>query len=98
MNTCFYESVFAIGAPGIPELIIILVIVLVIFGGSKLPMVGENLGKGIRSFKKALTKGADDNEVEDAGELDVTPAEKKALPSENEAAVQDVEVEEVSTP
>ena len=49
---------------GMPELIIILVIILVIFGAGKLPEIGEGLGRGIRSFKKA-TSGED--------EIDVTP-------------------------
>jgi len=49
---------------GVPELIIILVIVLIIFGAGKLPEIGSGLGKGIRNFKKA-TKGED--------EIDVTP-------------------------
>ncbi len=34
-----------------PELIIILVIALIIFGAGKLPQIGENLGKAIRNFK-----------------------------------------------
>ena len=49
---------------GVPELIIILIIVLIIFGAGKLPEIGAGLGKGIRNFKKA-TKGED--------EIDVTP-------------------------
>jgi len=49
---------------GVPELIIILVIVLIIFGAGKLPEIGAGLGRGIRNFKKA-TKGED--------EIDVTP-------------------------
>lgn len=38
---------------GMPELIIILVIMLVIFGPGKLPQLGASLGGAIRSFKKA---------------------------------------------
>ncbi|MCF8033854.1 MAG: twin-arginine translocase TatA/TatE family subunit [Desulfarculaceae bacterium] len=40
-----------IGGIGIPELLIILVIVLLIFGAGKLPMIGGNLGKAIKNFK-----------------------------------------------
>jgi sec-independent protein translocase protein TatA len=36
---------------GMPELMIILVIIMVIFGAGKLPTIGENLGKAIRGFK-----------------------------------------------
>jgi len=38
-----------------PELLVILVIVLIIFGAGKLPQIGEGLGKGIRNFKKATS-------------------------------------------
>lgn len=44
---------------GVPELIVILVIALVVFGPGKLPEIGSALGKGIRDFKKAF-EGADD--------------------------------------
>ena len=40
-----------IGGIGIPELLIILVIVLLIFGAGKLPQIGGNLGKAIKNFK-----------------------------------------------
>lgn len=41
---------------GMPELIIILVIMLVIFGPGKLPQLGASLGSAIRSFKKGATE------------------------------------------
>ena len=40
--------------PGGPELIIILVIILVLFGWNRLPSLGKGLGEGIRNFKSAL--------------------------------------------
>lgn len=43
---------------GMGELLVILIIVIVLFGASKLPQLGAGLGEGIRSFKKAL--GGDD--------------------------------------
>jgi sec-independent protein translocase protein TatA len=49
------------------EMIIILIIVLVLFGGSRLPALMEGMGKGFRSFKKAI-RGDD--------EIDVSPKEK----------------------
>lgn len=39
---------------GLPEIAIVLVIALVIFGPSKLPSVGKSLGEAIRGFKKGL--------------------------------------------
>ena len=52
---------------GVGELLIILVIVLIIFGAGKLPEIGEGLGKGIRSFRKA---------VKTPDEIDVTPEQE----------------------
>ncbi len=54
-------SLGLIGGLGIPELIIILVIVLVIFGPKKLPEIGKALGSGIRELKKSA-EGKDDEE------------------------------------
>ncbi len=39
---------------GMPELIIILAIIMIIFGANKLPQMGEGLAKGIRNFKKGV--------------------------------------------
>ena len=39
---------------GLPELLIILVIVLILFGTSKLPQIGSGLGQAIRDFKKGI--------------------------------------------
>jgi sec-independent protein translocase protein TatA len=47
---------------GMPELIIILVIVLVVFGAGRLPEIGGALGKSIRNFKKA-SDGKDEIEI-----------------------------------
>ncbi len=47
---------------GMPELIIILVIVMVVFGAGRLPEIGNALGKSIRNFKKA-SEGKDEIEI-----------------------------------
>ena len=47
------ESMFGIG---LPELSILLVIVLVVFGAGKLPTIGAGVGKSIRNFKNAITE------------------------------------------
>lgn len=47
--------------PGPTELWVILIIVLILFGGSKIPEIMKGLGKGIKEFKKAK------NEIADAG-------------------------------
>ena len=51
---------------GVPELMVILVIALVIFGPSKLPQIGSGLGKAIRDFKKGVTEGNDDEAGKEA--------------------------------
>lgn len=52
---------------GLPELLIILVIILIIFGAGKLPEIGGALGRGIKNFKKA---------THEPNEIDVTPPAK----------------------
>ena len=46
---------------GMPELLIILVIILIIFGVGKLPEIGSALGKGIKNFKKSVSDQNDAN-------------------------------------
>ncbi len=53
-----------IGPLGYQELLIILVIALVIFGGKKIPELGRGLGDGIRQFKSSL-KGEDETKEEE---------------------------------
>ena len=45
------------GHLGIPELLVILFIIILIFGASRLPDIGRGLGKGIRNFKDATKEG-----------------------------------------
>jgi TatA/E family protein of Tat protein translocase len=58
------------GTMGIPELVIILVIVLIVFGAGKLPKIGEGLGKALKSFKK---------EVREAEPIQQTPEQAQAV-------------------
>jgi sec-independent protein translocase protein TatA len=50
------------GSLGMPELLVILVIVIVIFGASRLPQLGRGLGEGIQNFKNGL-RGADEKKA-----------------------------------
>jgi sec-independent protein translocase protein TatA len=49
---------------GAPELIIILLIVMLIFGGATLPKLARSLGESSKEFKKGLAEGAGENEPE----------------------------------
>ena len=49
---------------GMPELIIILVIILIIFGAGKLPEIGSGVGKAIRNFKGATKEDETQKEPE----------------------------------
>ena len=46
---------------GLPEVLIFLVVVLLLFGASRVPEIGRSLGKGMREFKDAVT-GRDEDE------------------------------------
>ncbi len=52
---------------GMPELLVIMVIVLIIFGAGKLPEIGGAIGKSIKNFKKSIRED----------DIDVTPDSKK---------------------
>jgi sec-independent protein translocase protein TatA len=51
---------------GVPELMVILVIALVIFGPSKLPQIGSGLGKAIRDFKKGVSSSEDEEAAKES--------------------------------
>lgn len=67
---------------GVPELIIILVIVLILFGAGKLAEVGGALGRGIREFRKAS------KEAEEATKEGESQPAKAESPKEPEATEQ----------
>ena len=63
---------------GMPELLVILVIILVIFGAGKLPKIGEGLGKGISNFKKSIKEKDEIGDDASQGEKTVpSPDHKK---------------------
>jgi sec-independent protein translocase protein TatA len=53
---------------GFPELLVVLLIVLVVFGAGKLPEIGSGLGKALRGFKKGMSE---------PDEIDITPHHKE---------------------
>ncbi|MHB8709300.1 MAG: twin-arginine translocase TatA/TatE family subunit [Desulfuromonadales bacterium] len=55
---------------GTSELIIILILVLIIFGAGKLPMVGKSLGQGLRNFKDGMKDGTGDKVDSEKDQID----------------------------
>ncbi|THB78181.1 MAG: twin-arginine translocase TatA/TatE family subunit [Desulfobulbaceae bacterium] len=56
---------------GMPELIVILVIIVIIFGAGKLPEIGSGIGKGIKNFKDATNKEEEPKKInEDTDDKD----------------------------
>jgi sec-independent protein translocase protein TatA len=79
------RSEASVGAIGWQELLIVLLLVMLVFGASRLPQVGEGLGKAIRNLKRGL-------KTED--EIEVTPKEKRVEESSGAKRVKDEEVSE----
>ncbi|MFN8222817.1 MAG: twin-arginine translocase TatA/TatE family subunit [Gaiellales bacterium] len=67
---------------GIPELLILLLVLLLVFGPKRLPEMGRQLGKGMREFKDSIS-GRDDDDVAELNEP-VTPASSTAAERERE--------------
>jgi sec-independent protein translocase protein TatA len=60
---------------GMPELIVILIIILVLFGANRLPEIGRGVGQAIKNFKKATSE---------PDEIDVTPKKGVTKDSDKE--------------
>ena len=52
-----------VGRLGIPELMIVLFIIILIFGADRLPEIGRGIGRGIKNFKDATKAGGGKGEV-----------------------------------
>jgi sec-independent protein translocase protein TatA len=63
------------GFIGVPELLIVLAVVLIIFGPKRLPQLGRSLGGGMREFKDSVT-GRHGNDDDDEGKVIETPKDK----------------------
>jgi sec-independent protein translocase protein TatA len=60
-----HNILFIFGSLGPTELIIVLLIVLLIFGGSRLPQLAKGLGESVKNFKKAVNENEDEDEKKD---------------------------------
>ena len=74
---------------GFPELVIVLVIVLLLFGATRLPKLARSLGQASHEFKKGISEGASGEETAPKGDPDekvtMTRAELDAMLAEREA-------------
>jgi sec-independent protein translocase protein TatA len=79
-----------LGGIGVPELLIIFVIILVLFGGKKLPEMGAGLGKAIRSFKEGMSGSPEAEKKDDHASAEASagkaPDAVRELPREADAA------------
>jgi len=77
------------GMPSMPELLIVLAIVVLLFGAKKIPDLAKGMGKGIKDFKKAIKD--DDEDIKEvaskaADEVETKIKNKKAEVSKSENA------------
>jgi len=68
-NTIAMTNFVVAGVPGVWQIVLIIAIVLLFFGGKKIPELMRGLGKGVGEFKKGIREGEDhedslDNEPE----------------------------------
>jgi sec-independent protein translocase protein TatA len=63
---------------GMPELLVILVLVLLVFGANRLPEIGSGLGKAIRGFKKSVQEPTEINTSSTSDKSDENPGKKSA--------------------
>ena len=76
------------GMPSMPELLIILTIVVLLFGAKKIPELAKGMGSGIRNFKKAMKE---DEELESANKVE-KQVEQKADVAKSESKEEKKEV------
>ena len=60
------------GSLGIWEILLIILIAAILFGGKKLPQLGKSLGEGIMNFKGAMKEGAEEAEAKREKKLDTS--------------------------
>lgn len=61
-----------LGRIGAPELLIILVVVLLLFGAAKLPSLARSIGASAKEFRKGVEEGADDVAEDDQEDVDAS--------------------------
>ena len=72
--------------PGVPELVVIAIIILLLFGGNKLKDVMKSFGEGLREFRKATSEPLDDiqKSIEAKPDQEAQPPDQNNLTEEEE--------------
>ena len=81
------------GSIGAPELIVIALIALLLFGAGRIADIGKGLGQGIKNFKQGLKEAGEDDEEADAKAAKVEKAEKAEKPAAKAAAKKEAKEE-----
>jgi sec-independent protein translocase protein TatA len=63
---------------GLPEILVVLVIALIVFGPKRLPELGRSLGKGIREFRGSVSGENEDDDDQEMRKLQQSKAEAEA--------------------
>ena len=71
------------GMPSMPELLIVLAIVVLLFGAKKIPDLAKGMGKGIKDFKKAIKDDEEDSKEIATKETDTPETKIEEKKSEN---------------
>lgn len=77
-----------LGGLGAPELIVIALIALLLFGAGRIADIGKGLGQGIKNFKQGLKEAGEEDKKEEKAEKS-EKAEKKADKSDKEEAAKE---------
>jgi len=82
---------YSLAMIGHTEIIILLLVILVVFGASRLPKLGRNLGEGIRNLKTGLKEGMKEDESLDQ----ISSSSEKTTGDESQASEKEQEKSEV---
>jgi sec-independent protein translocase protein TatA len=86
------DYTFLIGMPGGPELIIILVVILLLFGSTRLPQLARGMGKSISEFKKGIAEGEQHDDERELAEKRREQLRDSETAREDELASADAKV------